>query len=315
MWESMMGKSITPNAFSRDAYEAPRYPLPMRLQRGDLDRQFFQSAAHALQRRRLHGFHALEVLEGFIDARARDDHDAVAVADHHIARSDRDAAADNRQADRAGSAPLRRIRRDAHGEGRQANGFEVVKVAHKAVGDEARGAAISRDIHQEISGHRCADIAIGRDHEHVARLGFGERRHEREIIERPAIAGERNADHRAADEPLDPPVEGARAVHRVDDEARRRAEAFDEIGRWAVDGWGKNNRRRFLDHGRPYNQVWGGGGIGAPAPAARNARPARPGQPSAPGQPVQALSLFDTRARVVNIGIQEKEGFLPATEP
>src|ERR1700733_1034857 len=174
MWESMMGKSITPNVSSRRTLSlralSPAHPL----ERGHFDRQLFQSTAHALQRRRLRGFYALEILERFLDARAWDDDDAVAVADHDIARADRHAAADDRQADRAGSASLRRGRRDAHGEGWQANGFEIVKVAHKAVGDKARRAAVSGDVHKQISGHRGAHIAVGCNHEHVARLGFGE---------------------------------------------------------------------------------------------------------------------------------------------
>src|ERR1700722_6722311 len=148
MWESMMGKSITPGAsLPLNPVTARASPSANAAQRGDLDRQLFQSAAHALQRRRLHGFDALEILERLLDTRTRDNDDAVAVADHHIARGDRHAATDNRQADRARSAPLRRIRRRAHGESWQADCFEVVKVTHEAVGDEARGAAIARDVH------------------------------------------------------------------------------------------------------------------------------------------------------------------------
>ena len=87
MWESMMGKSITPNASSRLNLIGPLdSPSAHPLERGDFDRQLFQSGAHAFKRRRLRGFDALEVLERLVDARARDDDDAVAVADHHIAR-------------------------------------------------------------------------------------------------------------------------------------------------------------------------------------------------------------------------------------
>src|SRR5580698_1764157 len=135
MWESMMGKSITRNvSFRRPLLAARALSSAHALERRNLDRQLFQSAAHALQRRRLHGFDALEILERLVDARARDNDDAVAIANHHIARGDRHPAADDRQADRAGSAPLRRIWRDAHGERRQPDGFEVVEVADEAVG-------------------------------------------------------------------------------------------------------------------------------------------------------------------------------------
>src|SRR5882757_2799978 len=102
MWESMMGKSITPNASSTATLSARVSASAHPFERGNLDRQLFQSGAHALQRRRLHGLDALEILERFIDARARDDNHAVAVADHHIAGGDRHAATDDWQADRAG---------------------------------------------------------------------------------------------------------------------------------------------------------------------------------------------------------------------
>src|ERR1700735_2587789 len=110
MWESMMGKSITPGAsLPLNPVTARASPSANAAQRGDLDRQLFQSAAHALQRRRLHGFDALEILERFINARAWDDNHAVAVADHHIARGDRHAAADDRHAGRGGAGPARRV--------------------------------------------------------------------------------------------------------------------------------------------------------------------------------------------------------------
>src|ERR1700735_5328243 len=133
MWESMMGKSITRNvSFRRPLLAARALSSAHALERRHLDRQLFQSAAHALQRRRLHGLDALEILKRFVDARARDNDEAVAIADYDSARGDRHTAADDRQADRARSAPLRRIWRDAHGESRKADGFEVVEVAHKA---------------------------------------------------------------------------------------------------------------------------------------------------------------------------------------
>src|ERR1700691_2003084 len=236
MWESMMGKSITPNASFLQTLSLRGLPSADPLERGHFDREFFQSRAHTLQRRSLRGFDAVEILERLLDARMRDDDDAVAVADHDIARGDRHAPANDRKADRARSAPLRRIRRDPHGESWNADLFEVLEIAHQAVGNEARDAAVARDIHQEISGHGGSGIAIGCNHEHIARLAFSERRHEREIIERPAVAGERDADERLAHKPLDPPVERARAVHGVDDEGGRRAEALDDISRWAFDG-------------------------------------------------------------------------------
>ena len=130
--------------------------------------------------------------------------------------------------------------------------FEVVEVAHKAVGHEAGGAAVARDADQEVPRHGRPYIASGRDHEYVARPAFGERRHERQIVERATVAGERHADERAADEPLDPPVEGAGAVHGVDDEARGRAsETLDELARWPLLRCGEDERGRFLDHDGP----------------------------------------------------------------
>ncbi|HTZ68459.1 MAG TPA: hypothetical protein VMB83_13570 [Roseiarcus sp.] len=43
----------------------------------------------------------LKTVERFGDARAGDDDYAVAIADHHVAGGDRDAAADDREPDRA----------------------------------------------------------------------------------------------------------------------------------------------------------------------------------------------------------------------
>ena len=128
-------------------------------------------------------------------------------------------------------------------------------VAAGAPEDKARGAAIAGDIHQEIACHGGSDIAVCRNHEHIARLGFGERGHEGQVVERPAVACQRDADHGTSDKRLDPPVEGSSAVHGVDDEAGWGAKAFDDIGRRAFDRWGENDRRRFLDHGQTLRLV------------------------------------------------------------
>jgi len=67
----------------------------------NLDRQLFQSRTHAFERRRFDRFDMLKTVERFGDARAGDDDYAVAIADHHVAGGDRDAAADDREPDRA----------------------------------------------------------------------------------------------------------------------------------------------------------------------------------------------------------------------
>ena len=240
------------DASSRLTLLAPSYALPILRSAGTSTGSSFSpprtrssvAASAALTRSRS--------FERLLDTVARDDDHAVAIADHDIAGRDRHAAADDRQADGAGTAPLRRIRRDAHGEGRDANGFKVIEIAHEAIGDKARNAAIAGDIHQEISSDRRSDIASGRHDQHVAGPGFGERRHERQIVERAAVAGERHADEWAADEPLDAPVESARSVHGVDDEAGRRpAETLDELAWGPFLRRGEDERERFLDHGGP----------------------------------------------------------------
>src|SRR5258708_39537510 len=114
-----MGKSITPNASLSLTLSARVSASAHPFERGDLDWQLFQSAAHALQRRRLHGFDALEILKRLIDAGARDDNHAVAVADHHIARGDSHAAADGLHAEPTRSTPWRRIWLAAHAESPQ----------------------------------------------------------------------------------------------------------------------------------------------------------------------------------------------------
>src|SRR5271163_2331381 len=110
MWESMMGKSIIAAGPSPCANACGRVALwpadPS--QARNLDGQIFQASAHALERRGFGSFDALETVERRRDAGARNDHDAVAIADHHIAGGDRNAAADDRQADRSWTAPLRR---------------------------------------------------------------------------------------------------------------------------------------------------------------------------------------------------------------
>src|SRR5271163_292667 len=114
MWESMMGKSIM-----RSAPALPRILKAALASCPDdpsqcLHRQVFQSLANAFKRRGFGGFDALKTLQRRRYAGPWNDHNAVAIADHHIARGDRNAAADDRQADRSGTAPLRRIRSDAH---------------------------------------------------------------------------------------------------------------------------------------------------------------------------------------------------------
>ena len=224
-------------------------PLPIRLSAGTSTGSSFNpprtrssvAASMALTRSRF--------LSVSVDARARNDDHAVAVADHHVARGDRHAAADDRQADRAGPAPLRRIRRDAHGEDRQADRFEVVEVAHQAVGDEARGAAIARDI-------RSAD------------LRSRPRRHSRSVATTSTSPGLHSAsaamNARLSSGPQSqvsatptkrPPTsrlirQSSAPVPFIASTMKLvgRAKALDDIGRRAFDGRGENERRRFLDH-------------------------------------------------------------------
>ena len=66
-------------------------------QRGNLDGQLLQSRAHTLERRRLHGLDLLEAGERRLEAGARNDGNAIAIAHHHVAGGDRNAAADDRQ--------------------------------------------------------------------------------------------------------------------------------------------------------------------------------------------------------------------------
>ena len=113
-------------------------------------------------------------------------------------------------------------------------------------------AAIARDAEQKISGHGGAGEATRRGDEHVAGLALGAGRDESQIIVGAAVAGQRDTEEGTADDRLDAPVERARAAHRVDDEARRRAaESLDQLGRRSLDGRREHERGRFLDHSGP----------------------------------------------------------------
>ena len=138
-------------------------------------------------------------------------------------------AADDRQADRARSAPLRRIRRDAHGEDRHADRFEIVEVAHQAVGDEAGDAAVARDIHAaDRRSRRRRYSRPSRRRAHRPACDSASAAMSARLSSGPQSQVSATPTSERPTSRLDPPVERARAVHRVDDEAGRRAEALDE---------------------------------------------------------------------------------------
>src|SRR5580700_2723365 len=119
MWESKMGKSIIAVASDASAAALPSLRALAGPSRGAADRKLLQAAADLFQHRGFRRLDPLEIGEGFSKARARNDDHAVAIADHHIARGDRDAAAYDRQADRSGPTSAWRIWSEAHRVDRQ----------------------------------------------------------------------------------------------------------------------------------------------------------------------------------------------------
>ena len=186
MWESMTGKSIM--------LVSSRLLFPSGSSWRREERHVLQAAAHALQHRRFRRLDPLEIGERLADPRAGHADDAVAVGDDDVARGDGAAAADDRQADRPGPAPARRIRRHAHREDGHAERLEIDEVAHHAVGDEADDAAIPGDAEQEIADDRGAGEAARRGDDDVAGLALRDRCGQREIVVGPAVAGQRDAD-------------------------------------------------------------------------------------------------------------------------
>ncbi len=146
MWESMMGKSNMPTPLTlarKTCRDAPLSRAVVAPPRGDANRKFSQPPAHPLQHRGLRRLHPLKIGKGCGKAGARNDDHAIAIADDHVAGGDGRAAADDRQADGAGTALAWRIRTDAYRIDRQVQRFEFVEITDDTVGDETYDAAIS----------------------------------------------------------------------------------------------------------------------------------------------------------------------------
>ncbi len=80
-------------------------------------------------------------------------------------------------------------------------------------------------------------------------MTLGEGRHESQVVQRAAVAGEREADERRANERPNPPVKSARSTHGVDYEARRdAAKSFKNLSWWAFGGGGEDKGGRLLNH-------------------------------------------------------------------
>ena len=107
-----------------------------------------------------------------------------------------DAAEHHRKADRARTVAGRRVGRDAGAIDRQPDRLDAGDVAHQAVGHEAGDALVARHAEQQVAGHRGAGEAVGGGDDDVAGLGGIERAEHREIVGRPAVAGDGDADQR-----------------------------------------------------------------------------------------------------------------------
>ena len=214
------------------------------------ERRQAQPVAHRLVHLPFRLANGRQARDHFGEPRLRDDHHAVLVGDDDVAARHRMAGDGDGKAHGAGTAARRRIGRDADAVARQADHPYAGQVAHAAIGDEARCAAVARHAEHEVAGHRAAGVIAGGGDDDVARLHPLERGHQRQIVRRTGIAGQRHAAEGGllGDRRLDPVVERAAAAQRVDDEARgRSAQRVDERCR------GPNellvlNAWRFVEH-------------------------------------------------------------------
>ena len=192
----------------------------------------------------------------FRQPRLRHDDHAVRVAQDEVAGGDRHAAGGDRQAHRPGAAAHAAVGGDAAAEHRQAHGHDAVAVADHAVGDDGGASPVAGHAGDEIARHAGAGEALARRHDHVAGLGQGHGREQRQIVVGAAPAGQRHADEaphgrHLGGQRLDRGVHGATARHGIDQPAGRRLQEWlQELGcrrrRPAADG----QPRRLVDHGR-----------------------------------------------------------------
>ncbi len=71
---------------------------------------------------------------------------------------------------------MRRIGAQALREHRDADGIDSGHVAHHPVGDHCDDAQVAGHPDEHVTDHRRLGVAVGGQHQHVARLGVGQRR-------------------------------------------------------------------------------------------------------------------------------------------
>jgi hypothetical protein len=196
--------------------------------------------------------HLLQAGDDEVDVVERDHHDAIGVADHHVAGRHRGSREHDGQVDGAGPVLHRRVRRDARREARQADVADAGDVAHAAIRDESDGAEIARHAEHEIADDRRLAIAVRRGDDDVRRLDERQRGEDGEVVGGPGMTRHRHAAELRLlrHHGFHVGRKSGAAVQGIDDESRRSAAQGIELRRaGAGHATPELDQRRIVDHG------------------------------------------------------------------